>query len=160
MVFSPINVTFIAGAAIILVSLWRWKLRRIAFLIVAILLIGGWLIILQKPWRRADEIHIVGSTSSSGIPISVVQVHDGFGLNSSYVVARENANCKWKWFCIGNDDFYWYQVKFRQRDNGNVQVIKYGKVFAVFSPNTFRLRWFDVQQSPSYETTELLETRR
>ena len=121
------------------------------------LLTGSLLIVSQQPWRRLGEMHTVGSTLSAGIPISVIQVYGGGGLNSSYVVSRKDVNSKWKWFCIGNDDLYGYQVRFNHQENADVEVIKYGKVFAVFSPETFKLRWFNVDQSPSYETTELSE---
>jgi hypothetical protein len=142
-------VTFVSG----LILAWRWGFRKASTCGASALIILTTLVAMQKPWRPAGSQHLVCSAVVKGMPVHVIQIHDGYGLNSTYIVAHSPSG-RWKWFQLGNDDLYWRRAHLRFIQNGSLEISKYGKVFAVFDPYAFSLHAFGVERYPSHETWE------
>ena len=130
-----------------------YKKRGLAFRVSAILLLCvAFVLGTQQLWRRSGSERVVGSLKVSGGVLYVTQIPDGHGLNSTYLVVGDTSG-KWKWYPIGNDDPYWYSVRFKEMSDGRILLRKAGEEIATFNPSNHTVRWYGHLHVPTYEGT-------
>lgn len=93
----------------------------------------------QRPWRKSGAIHVVGLTNYGNVQVAVVQKHDYWGLNTSFVAARHGLNDRWQMFFLGHEDLYWRSVEFRLPASNIVEVARSGKLLGSFDIVRFDL---------------------
>jgi hypothetical protein len=127
--------------------------RSSARVISLLLSIITLLLLLQKPWRTEGAMHLVGTATIDGKQLWIIQEHDGGGLNSTFVVLQ-GSDQKWKWYAIGNDDWYWRSFGTQVLPNGEFAITKLWNVVATVNPNTLRVAWHGHLQNPFRERWE------
>ena len=139
----------IIGVFVVALLLTRiFRKRRVSIALISVIAALAILVLSQKPWRSPESLHFVDSFFGSNFTISVAQISDGHGLNSTYVLV-DTTNGFRKWYPIGNDDYLWYRVKMAVVSN-ELHIGSVAKPISTVNLSNFTVRWFGYNHSPTY----------